>query len=90
MAVCAGLAGARSRWPSNASRNACTSSFFMPSITLAARVAPSRSGEMFISRERAGVHLPRQWAYFLVGLKAGMEGGAATPYPEDMAISSWG
>jgi uncharacterized protein YndB with AHSA1/START domain len=35
-------------------------------------------------------HCSTKWAYYLIGLKAGMEGGAATPYPEDMAISSWG
>ena len=31
-----------------------------------------------------------KWAYFLLGLKAGLEGGSATPYPGDMAISTWG
>jgi uncharacterized protein YndB with AHSA1/START domain len=35
-------------------------------------------------------HCSTKWGYFLIGLKAGMEGGTATPYPEDMAISSWG
>jgi hypothetical protein len=35
-------------------------------------------------------HCSTKWAYFLLGLKAGLEGGPATPYPEDMAISSWG
>lgn len=35
-------------------------------------------------------HCSTKWAYFLLGLKAGLEGGAATPYPEDMKISSWG
>ena len=35
-------------------------------------------------------HCSTKWAYYLLGLKAGLEGGAATPYPEDMKISSWG
>ena len=35
-------------------------------------------------------HCGTKWAYFLLGLKAGLEGGPATPYPEDMKISSWG
>jgi hypothetical protein len=29
-----------------------------------------------------------KWADFLVGLKARLEGGEATPYLDDMAISS--
>jgi uncharacterized protein YndB with AHSA1/START domain len=35
-------------------------------------------------------HCSTKWGYFLLGMKAGLEGGSATPYPEDMAISSWG
>jgi uncharacterized protein YndB with AHSA1/START domain len=35
-------------------------------------------------------HCSTKWAYFLLGLKAWLEGGAATPYPDDMRISSWG
>jgi hypothetical protein len=35
-------------------------------------------------------HCSTKWGYFLLSLKAGLEGGSATPYPEDMAISSWG
>jgi uncharacterized protein YndB with AHSA1/START domain len=35
-------------------------------------------------------HCSTKWAYFLLGLKSGLEGGKATPYPEDMKISSWG
>ncbi|MGZ3584182.1 MAG: SRPBCC domain-containing protein, partial [Ktedonobacterales bacterium] len=35
-------------------------------------------------------HCSTKWAYFLLGLKAGLEGGEATPYPNDMKISSWG
>ena len=34
-------------------------------------------------------HCSTKWAYFLLGLKAGFEGGTATPYPEDQKISSW-
>jgi hypothetical protein len=35
-------------------------------------------------------HRSTKWAYFLVGLKASIEGDTATPYPEDLRISSWG
>jgi uncharacterized protein YndB with AHSA1/START domain len=35
-------------------------------------------------------HCSTKWAYFLLGLKHGLEGGAATPWPNDAAISSWG
>jgi uncharacterized protein YndB with AHSA1/START domain len=35
-------------------------------------------------------HCSTKWAYHLLGLKAGLEGGTATPYPEDIKISSWG
>ena len=35
-------------------------------------------------------HCSTKWAYFLLSLKAGLEGGAATPYPDDEKISSWG
>lgn len=35
-------------------------------------------------------HCSTKWAYFLLGLKAWLEGGAATPYPGEMKISSWG
>jgi len=35
-------------------------------------------------------HCSTKWAYFLLGLKAGLEGGTATPYPEDEKISNWG
>ena len=35
-------------------------------------------------------HCSTKWAVFLLGLKAGLEGGAATPFPDDPAISSWG
>ncbi len=31
-----------------------------------------------------------KWAYFLLGLKSGLEGGEATPYPGDLHISRWG
>jgi uncharacterized protein YndB with AHSA1/START domain len=31
-----------------------------------------------------------KWGYFLIGLKTGLEGGASTPYPGDLSISSWG
>ncbi len=35
-------------------------------------------------------HCSTKWAYFLLGLKSGFEGGAATPWPDDMPIRSWG
>ncbi len=35
-------------------------------------------------------HCSTKWGYFLLGLKASFEGGAATPYPDEMKISSWG
>jgi uncharacterized protein YndB with AHSA1/START domain len=35
-------------------------------------------------------HCSTKWAYFLLGLKSGLEGGKATPWPGDMPISSWG
>jgi uncharacterized protein YndB with AHSA1/START domain len=35
-------------------------------------------------------HCTTKWAYYLLGLKASLEGGKATPYPTDMHISSWG
>ncbi|MBO0730388.1 MAG: SRPBCC domain-containing protein [Acidimicrobiaceae bacterium] len=35
-------------------------------------------------------HCSTKWAYFLLGLKAGFEGGEATPWPNDMPIDSWG
>jgi uncharacterized protein YndB with AHSA1/START domain len=35
-------------------------------------------------------HCSTKWAYFLLGLKAMLEGGQATPFPGDLKISSWG
>jgi uncharacterized protein YndB with AHSA1/START domain len=35
-------------------------------------------------------HCSTRWGYFLLGLKAGCEGGAATPWPDDTPASSWG
>ena len=35
-------------------------------------------------------HCSTKWAYFLLGLKDGFEGGKATPFPDDEHISSWG
>jgi uncharacterized protein YndB with AHSA1/START domain len=35
-------------------------------------------------------HCSTKWAYFLLGLKAGLEGREYTPYPSDMKISAWG
>ena len=35
-------------------------------------------------------HCTTKWAYFILGLKASLEGGKATPAPDDMFISSWG
>ena len=35
-------------------------------------------------------HCSTKWAYFLLGMKSGLEGGKATPWPGDLPISSWG
>ncbi len=35
-------------------------------------------------------HCSTKWGYFLLGLKAGFEDGKATPWPNDMPVSSWG
>lgn len=35
-------------------------------------------------------HCSTKWAYFLIGLKLLLEGGATSPYPDDLKISSWG
>jgi uncharacterized protein YndB with AHSA1/START domain len=35
-------------------------------------------------------HCNCKWAYFLMSLKAWVEDGRGTPYPEDRKISSWG
>ena len=35
-------------------------------------------------------HCSTKWAYFLLGLKASLEGGKATPYPGELQISRWG
>ncbi len=44
-------------------------------------------------------HCSTKWAVFLLGLlglglkaglKAGLEGGKPTPFPDDLAVSSWG
>ena len=35
-------------------------------------------------------HFAKKWGYHLVELKAGLEGGQATPFPDDIALSaSW-
>jgi uncharacterized protein YndB with AHSA1/START domain len=35
-------------------------------------------------------HCSTKWAYFLLGMKAMLEGGEATPFPGELQISSWG
>jgi uncharacterized protein YndB with AHSA1/START domain len=35
-------------------------------------------------------HCSTKWAYFLLSMKHAVEGGAATPWPDDELISSWG
>lgn len=35
-------------------------------------------------------HCSTKWGYFLLGLKAWLDGGEATPYPNELKISSWG
>jgi uncharacterized protein YndB with AHSA1/START domain len=34
-------------------------------------------------------HCSTRWAYFLLGLRSGMEGGKATPWPDDEQIDIW-
>jgi uncharacterized protein YndB with AHSA1/START domain len=34
-------------------------------------------------------HCSTKWAVFLVGLKQGLDGGTATPFPNEAVISSW-
>ena len=33
-------------------------------------------------------HCSTKWGYHLLGLKAGLEGGQATPFPDDIALST--
>ncbi len=35
-------------------------------------------------------HCSTKWGYFLLGLKAALDGGEATPFPGDLKISAWG
>ena len=35
-------------------------------------------------------HCSTKWGYYLLGLKASLEGGKGTPFPGDLRISSWG
>jgi uncharacterized protein YndB with AHSA1/START domain len=35
-------------------------------------------------------HCSTKWAYFLMGLKAWLEGGDSSAYPNDLPISGWG
>jgi uncharacterized protein YndB with AHSA1/START domain len=35
-------------------------------------------------------HCSTAWAYYLLSLKHALEGGTATPFPENEKISSWG
>jgi hypothetical protein len=35
-------------------------------------------------------HCSTKWGFFILGLKASLEGGKATPYPVELQISSWG
>ncbi len=35
-------------------------------------------------------HCSTKWAYFLLGMKDGLEGGKATPWPNDKPIDNWG
>ena len=35
-------------------------------------------------------HCSTKWAFFLLGLKASLEGGDATPFPGELQISTWG
>jgi uncharacterized protein YndB with AHSA1/START domain len=35
-------------------------------------------------------HCSTKWGYFLIGLKAWLEGGQATAFPNELKISNWG
>jgi uncharacterized protein YndB with AHSA1/START domain len=35
-------------------------------------------------------HCSTKWAYFLLTLRDGLQGGKATPFPDDEKISNWG
>ena len=35
-------------------------------------------------------HCSTKWGYFMLSLKAGLEGRGYTAYPDDLKISSWG
>ena len=35
-------------------------------------------------------HCSTKWAFFLLGMKASLEGGEGTPFPGELQISSWG
>jgi uncharacterized protein YndB with AHSA1/START domain len=35
-------------------------------------------------------HCNTKWGLFLLGLKSGLEGGKATPFPDEVKLSSWG
>ena len=35
-------------------------------------------------------HCSTKWGSFLLGLKSGFEDGKATPWPNDLPVSSWG
>jgi uncharacterized protein YndB with AHSA1/START domain len=35
-------------------------------------------------------HCSTKWAYFLLTLRASLQGGKAAPYPDDEKISNWG
>ncbi len=35
-------------------------------------------------------HCSTKWGYFLLSLKAALEGDEGTPFPDDLHISSWG
>ncbi len=59
---------------------------------------PGEEGETVLLFTQAGWrepvefmhHCSTKWAYFLLGLKAWLEGGEMTAYPNDARISSWG
>jgi uncharacterized protein YndB with AHSA1/START domain len=35
-------------------------------------------------------HCSTKWAYFLLGMKAWLEGGSSSAFPDDLKISAWG
>ena len=66
--------------------------------TLTFELIASEDGETFVRFTHANWtelsdfmrHCSTKWAYFLLGMKALLEGGPSVAFPDDAPISSWG